>query len=164
MKTLILVRHAKSSWQEPGISDRLRPLNRRGQRDAPEMGRRLAERGVQIDMAVTSPATRAVLTARAVLPHLGYAWDDVSENELIYEASAATLMDVIRALDDRADTAMLFGHNPGLTDLVAQMRPRAIANVPTCGVVTLTFDIETWARIGTATLTTLDFDYPKKGD
>ena len=163
MKTLILIRHAKSSWKTPGLPDRLRTLNKRGRQDAPVMGERLANRGVEVDRVISSPATRALATAEFVTEEIGFPWDDVIVDERLYHAAAFDLLRVIQDLEDHLDCVMCFGHNPGLTDLVNHLSPYYIANVPTCGVVELRFDVDTWALVGEVVPAKVDFDYPKKG-
>jgi phosphohistidine phosphatase len=163
MKILILIRHAKSSWKNPGLPDRLRPLNKRGKRDAPVMGERLAERGIEVDRVISSSATRALATAEVITEEIGFPWDEIIVDERLYHAGALELLEVIRNLDDHLDCVMCFGHNPGLTDLVNHLSPYYIDNVPTCGVVELRFAVDTWALVGEFTATEVDFDYPKKG-
>jgi phosphohistidine phosphatase len=163
VKTLILVRHAKSSWSEPGLADRLRPLNARGKRDVRTMGRRLAERGIGVERMISSPAARALATAEAIAEELGFPWEEVAVDERLYGADARDMLEVIRGLDDDLQRAMLFGHNPGLTDLVDLFSPQWIENVPTCGVVQLTFDAPTWKAVGDDDAVEMSFDYPKRG-
>ncbi|MBN1953472.1 MAG: histidine phosphatase family protein [Anaerolineae bacterium] len=161
-KTLTLVRHAKSSWDHPGLPDRLRPLNRRGERDAPRMGERLAARGVEVERIVTSPAARATATAELVAEEIGFPWDAIVVDERLYQADAFDILAVIRELDDYLDHVMLFGHNPGLTDLVNSLSTHVVDNVPTCGVVELEYEIDGWALVGKVEPRSFFFDYPKK--
>jgi phosphohistidine phosphatase len=164
MKTLMLVRHAKSSWKERGLPDHERPLNKRGRRDAPMMGERLAQRGVEVDLIVSSSATRAVATAEAMAEALDYAWDEIVVDERLYEAYAEETLEVIEEQDEWVDHLMLIGHNPGLTVLANYLSSHDLENVPTCGVVELRYDIERWAEVGDAEPVEVDFDYPKKRD
>jgi phosphohistidine phosphatase len=163
MKTLILVRHAKSSWKDASLADRDRPLNKRGKRDAPEMGRRLAARGGAPDLMVSSPATRALATARIIADAVGYPVDGIREDERIYMASPAELLEAIRALDDGHDRVFLFGHNPGLTELVNELSEPAVDNVPTCGVVELRLAVDQWADVSRETVRRAGIDTPKGG-
>jgi phosphohistidine phosphatase len=160
MKTLILARHAKSSWKHPELPDLLRPLNRRGEQDAPMMGERLAKRAVEPDLIVSSPATRALATAEAIAREIGYPEEDILADERLYGASSFDLIEIIQELDVHLDHVMLFGHNPGLTDLANDLGCD-IDNIPTCGVVELQFDIGSWALVGDIDPTCVDFDYPK---
>jgi phosphohistidine phosphatase len=161
MKTLILIRHAKSSWKHLDLPDLLRPLNKRGLRDAPRMGERLARQEIEPDAIITSPATRALMTAETIALEIGYPQEKVRVDERLYEASTFDLIEVIQELDEHVDRVMLFGHNPGLTELANDLG-YDIDNVPTCGVVTMEFDIDTWARIEDADAAHVDFDYPKR--
>ena len=162
MKTLTLIRHAKSSWKDGGIPDLSRPLNKRGKRDGPMMGERLAERGVEVDLMISSPATRALATAEAIAEEIGYSWEEVVVDERLYHAEPYEILQVVEELEDYLDHVMVFGHNPGLTDLANEFSPYYIDNVPTCGIVELRFDVDTWAGIGGAGPVGMDFDYPKK--
>jgi len=151
LKTLVLVRHAKSSWKDASLPDRDRPLNRRGKRDAPEMGRRLAKLVGTPDLIMSSPAARALATARVFAEAVDYPVDGIREEERIYEAAPTEILDVIREIDDDVDGVLLFGHNPGLTQLVNQLSAPAVENVPTCGAVQLWFDIERWSDVSPST-------------
>jgi phosphohistidine phosphatase len=162
MKTLMLVRHAKSSWKERGLPDHERPLNKRGRRDAPMMGERLARRGVEVDLIICSSATRAVATAEAMGEALEYAWDEIVVEERLYEAYAEEILEVIEGQDDWVDHLMLIGHNPGLTTLANRLSSHGIENVPTSAVVELRYDIEGWTEVGDVEPVEVGFDYPKK--
>lgn len=161
MKELIIVRHAKSSWKESGLDDRERPLNKRGERDAPEIGARLARRKDRPDLIVSSPAVRALTTARIIARKLGYERKDIVVKERLYGAGVVELLDVIRNADESVGTLMLFGHNPGLTELANRLGPREIPNLPTCGVLHLRFDADIWAVVGYARGDEVLFDFPK---
>ncbi len=161
MKDLILIRHAKSSWKDSSLDDRERPLNKRGERDAPEMGARLARHRNRPDLIVSSPAVRALETARIIARKLGYPRKDIVVQERLYGAGVVELLDVIRNSDDSVVTLMLFGHNPGLTELANHLGPRPIPNLPTCGVLHLGFDTDTWPTVGYARGNEVLFDFPK---
>ena len=163
MKTLVLVRHAKSSWKDASLADRDRPLNRRGKHDAPEMGRRLADLVGTPDLIVSSPATRAMATARIIAEAVGYAVDEIREDERIYQAGPAEILDVIRSLQDERDRVFLFGHNPGLTELVNELSEPPVENVPTCGVVVLRLATERWADVSRPTVRRAALITPKGG-
>lgn len=162
MKDLILVRHAKSSWKDPTLRDHDRPLNKRGKRDAPEMGERLLRRGCEPDLLVSSSAVRALETARTVAGKLGYPRGGIAVEERLYHASVAELLHVIRGVDDSVGILMLFGHNPGLTDLANHLGPRGIFNMPTCAVLHLRFQADTWSAVGNAPGDEVLYDYPKR--
>lgn len=163
MKTLILVRHAKSSWKDASLADRDRPLNKRGKRDAPEMGRRLAARGGAPDLIVSSPATRALATARIIAAAVGYPADRIREDERLYLANPAELLEAIRDLEDGYERVFVLGHNPGLTELVNGLSEPAVDNVPTCGVVELRLMVDRWADLSRDTVQRASIDTPKGG-
>jgi phosphohistidine phosphatase len=163
VKTLVLVRHAKSSWKDDSVPDHDRPLNKRGKRDAPEMGRRLADLVGTPDLIVSSPARRALATARSIAEAVGYPVDGIRGDERIYQAGPAEILDIIRGLDDEQDRVFLIGHNPGLTDLVNQLSEPAVDNVPTCGVVELRLAAERWADMARETVRREAFITPKGG-
>jgi phosphohistidine phosphatase len=162
VKFLTIVRHAKSSWKEASLSDFDRPLNKRGKADAPEMGRRLAARGVKPDLVVTSPARRARKTAQVVAKELGLDKDEIGQDRAVYEAGVATLANLVRALDEKAGHVMLVGHNPGLTDLVEYLSGEVLGNIPTGGVVGLEFNIGHWCDLKRGTGQVLFTDFPRE--
>lgn len=161
MKELILVRHAKSSWRDPSPDDHSRPLNKRGKRDAPEMGERLARRGCDPDLIISSSADRALETAKAIAGKLGYPRECIRVEERIYHARVDELLAAIRGVDASVETLMMFGHNPGFTDLANLLGPRDIFNMPTCAVLQLRFDSDTWATVGDVPGDEVRYDYPK---
>jgi phosphohistidine phosphatase len=134
MKILILVRHAKSSWNEPDMSDEERPLNERGKKDAPEMAKRLKEHSVKVDQFVSSTARRAKRTARYFAEEFGKEKEDIVLKEKLYLAEPAGFADVIRELDDQYDTVALFAHNPGITTFASSLTNVRIDDMPTCAV------------------------------
>jgi len=146
MKTLVLVRHAKSSWDHPGVSDHDRPLNGRGQRDAPEMGRRLAEQGFAPDRILSSTALRARTTAQLIAEALGLDAADIILDERLYAASADEVLRVIGELDGEVGTAMVVGHNPETASL-AHRFSSDIHEMPTCAVAEFTFDVDAWYEL-----------------
>ena len=162
MKRLTLIRHAKSSWSEAGLADFDRPLNERGQRDAPRMGKRLRKHGLSPDLMVSSPAKRALTTAQTIAQAIAYPNDTIYKLDAIYEASLATLLNVVRQLDDSHSDVVLFGHNPGITVLANFLAGAHIDNVPTCGVVTIELAVDSWSNVERDCGQLLNFDYPKK--
>jgi phosphohistidine phosphatase len=162
LKALFLVRHAKSSWNDPLLPDADRPLSPRGRRAARKMGRRLAKQQLDPDLMVSSPAVRALKTARIMARRIGYPRRAIRVNPRVYACTAEELLRAIGSLDDRVRTVMLFGHNPEISSL-AQRFCAAITPMPTCGVARLTFDIESWATIATSAPIETDFEYPKRG-
>lgn len=161
MKTLILIRHAKSDWSNAGLSDFDRPLNHRGKQDAPMMGQRLHQRDIQIDFFVSSTARRAMQTTQLLTEAIGYSPDDIIWQPDLYLASPREILHVIHQTEDSCQTLALLAHNPGITTLANYLCPEArIANVPTCGVVILEFDIDSWEALNPPG-TLIQFDYPK---
>ena len=162
MKELILVRHAKSSWKDPTLRDHERPLNKRGKRDAPEMGERLGRHGYDPDLIVSSSAVRALDTARTIAGKLGYPRESIAVEERLFHAGVPELLHVIRGVDDSVDSLMLCGHNPGLTDLANHLGPREIFNMPTCAVLHLRFRADPWSTLGDVPGDEVRYDYPKR--
>jgi len=161
MKNLLIIRHGKSDWSKPGLRDFDRTLNERGLRNAPEMAKRLMERNEVPQAVVSSPAVRAKTTAEIFCREWGYPVKDILFKEEIYEASASTLLKVINGLDDRYDSVALFGHNPGLTEIIVDLCNSDLYNLPTCGVVLISFPFESWQMVSRQTGDQLLFDYPK---
>jgi len=160
-KELFLVRHAKSSWDDPTISDHERPLNERGYRNAPEMGRRLSDRGVSPDALISSTALRACTTAEIMAGSINFPKDQIVFDRTLYHASATELQEYIGGLDDSHFSVMLFGHNPGMTSLVSHLYGLALDNLPTCGVVYLKFSAESWADASRSMPSGATIDFPK---
>lgn len=162
MKTLTLVRHAKSSWRDTVLSDRERPLNKRGTRDAPIMGRRAVDAGIRPSLIVSSPAVRAWTTATVFAMELGYPIEFLQREDDIYLASLDALLDVVASQDAGFNNLMLFGHNPGLTDFANYLSPGLTSNLPTAGIVSVQFDREDWQLYEKPKTELLVYDYPKK--
>jgi phosphohistidine phosphatase len=165
MKTVILIRHAKSDWDDPGCPDCDRPLNERGRSDCPRMGERLEarlnERGVCIERFICSSARRAIQTAALLTPMLEIAPGEIDFRSALYLASPRTMLEAIRSLPDQIDTIALLAHNPGISELAEQLSGRALGNVPTCGIVTLALPIDCWRDAGPVA-ELIDFDYPTR--
>jgi phosphohistidine phosphatase len=160
-KELILVRHAKSNWDDPYLDDHDRPLNDRGLRNAPEMGKRIQGSGIRPDVWISSTALRAMTTAEILAEQVGFAKDQIQLSRDLYHASATELQEFIAGLDDAIGSAILFGHNPGMTSLVANLYGLPIDNLPTCGVVHLQFNENTWSAVSSAPPARAYFDFPK---
>ena len=161
MKTLFLVRHAKSSWDDTALPDKDRPLDARGKRDAPTIGERLARRDVKPDLIVSSPARRALTTAEIIARKLDYKLKDIVVDDRLYASAVDDLLNVIHKLGDKQERVMLFGHNPELTELAHRFSSE-ITHMPTCAVAEFTFNAKSWSNIGKATLAKVALDYPKK--
>lgn len=162
MKTIILIRHAKSSWDFPDLSDFDRPLNKRGANDAPMMGKRLRKFRVEPDLIVSSPAKRAYKTAKSISRELGYPKDKILLDDTIYEADLSDLLRVVQGLDNALGIVMIFGHNPGFTLLANFLAGTPVTNIPTCGIFCIDFDLDSWKEIGEKKGILKFFDYPKK--
>jgi len=162
MKTLTIVRHAKSSWSDPRLRDRERPLNRRGERDAPVMGKRIADAGIRPSLIVSSPATRAWTTARVIAKQLSYPTEFLQRENQLYLASVNDLLDIVVAQDDGFNSLIIVGHNPGLTDFVNFLSPGLTNNLPTTGVVAVNIDQDHWKLREQPRIELLMHDYPKK--
>lgn len=162
MKRLYLIRHAKSSWAEPGLDDFDRPLNRRGQADAPFMGQRLARYGVHPDRIVASPAKRARKTARIIAEAVGVNEKLIDLDAALYMAEIPVLLQAIARVPDSHEELAVVGHNYGITDLAEWLTGRSIGNIPTCGVVAIEFDCPSWSDLKEGSGRLLFFDYPKK--
>ena len=160
-KTLILIRHAKSSWDEPGLSDAERPLNERGKKDAPEMAKRLKDKGLKIDLFLSSPAKRAKRTARYIAEELDVKKDKIETEEALYGAGPTAFIEVISNLSDKYKTVAIFAHNPGITDFANTLTSVHIDNMPTCGIFAVQADVNSWKEFKNAEKKFLFFDYPK---
>ncbi len=162
MKTLLLMRHAKSSWEDTALDDFDRPLNDRGRRNAPFMGAFLKHNAVEPGMIVSSPAVRALSTALVVAEAIGYPAARVTTDRRLYDASARQIADVVGEWSDYPDTVLLVGHNPGLTHLVNLLTGARLDNVPTAGIAFIDLDIQRWSDVRDAIGRLRLFEYPKK--
>jgi phosphohistidine phosphatase len=143
------------------MSDFDRPLNERGKRDAPDMAARLLQKGVKIDRFVSSPAKRAKRTARYFAEAYGKEKGDILLIEPLYLAPPEVFRNVVKALPAEADTAALFAHNPGITEYANTLTGVRIDDMPTCAVIAVSADTDSWEGFGAAEKTFLFFDYPK---
>ena len=152
MKTLLLLRHAKSSWDDAGLKDFDRPLNKRGLESAPLMGKAMRRRKLQPDLIISSPAVRAKETTQLVRDAAGLT-PKVNYEEGIYEASTQRLLDLVSRIDDSVGTAMMVGHNPGFEELVAILTGET-KRMPTAALALIELNIEKWSEVssGTGTL------------
>jgi len=162
MRKIYLVRHAKSSWDNPYLEDFDRPLNKRGKSAAPEMGRRLVEKGIMPDLIISSPALRAAKTAKKICKEIGYDPERIRFYESLYHAGKSTIIQLIKSLDHQVESLMIFGHNPGFNDFASFFIPEFDENIPTCGVFAINFRISSWSEIEPAQAKLEFFDYPKR--
>lgn len=162
MKTLLILRHAKSSWDDVSLDDRERPLNARGRRDAPRMGDLLRDARLIPDVIITSDAVRAHMTALAVAEAAGYRREIVVD-PLLYHASPENVFAVLKTMPSaNARMVMIVGHNPGLEDLIEQLTGEQ-HDLPTAAIVQLALPIEAWGELSAATRATLvDLWRPKE--
>jgi phosphohistidine phosphatase len=149
MKTLLIMRHAKSGWKDGPMPDHDRPLTKRGKRDAPRMGQRLQAAGLRPDVIITSTAERARSTAVAAAEGMGFTGEVQSEAKL-YDATPETYLAVLRGLPAEVQTAMVVGHNPGLQDLVAELTGDS-QDLPTAAIAHVTLPIYSWADLNAST-------------
>lgn len=162
MRTLFIIRHAKSSWDHPGIRDFDRPLNERGLYEAPLMAQVLVREGIQPDLLVSSPAKRAWTTAQFFATAFGLPEDAVRRELDIYEAEPMDIIRLISRLPDAAHTVLLFGHNPTFTDVANRFSEKHIENVPTCGVVRIESEADSWAAFDDDNATVRNRYFPKE--
>ena len=162
MKQLLLVRHAKSDWGELHVDDFDRPLNKRGHRNASEMAERLVEKRTIPQLLVSSPALRALTTAKYFTEAFGYSSDGIVLEPSIYESSTSTLLKIVNNFQNQYDFIALFGHNPGLTNLAINLADFDVYNIPTCGMVLIEFPFEDWKMISNGTGEVKFYDYPKR--
>ncbi len=160
-KVLYLVRHAKSSWKDMSLSDRERPLNKRGRRSAPDMGRRMAAQDHRPDIIVSSPAIRALSTAKVIANQLGLDPSEIITDADLYFCGASGMRGVLAGMDDRYDKVMMVGHNPSMTDFMNTLGNTYVANMPTCAIAVIGFDMASWASLDSTQGELLGYDYPK---
>jgi len=161
MKTLIIIRHAKSSWNEPGLPDHDRPLNDRGLQDASLMGAVLRGWDLPPTRVISSSAVRALTTAELVLQEIGWGVDEIQVEEDLYHASAGGTLDIILSQEDMLEGLMLFGHNPGMTDLVNRLSGADLTKLPTAGVFIAEYDVPRWQDLGPSRLGEYNLEFPK---
>ena len=162
MLRLTLLRHAKTEAQHSGQEDWDRVLEPRGQKDAPEMARRLRERKLKPDLVIASPAVRAITTAQIFARELHLPASKLQQDERLYLASPKVLREVIRELGGTTRHLMLVGHNPGLTEFADRISAeRGIDNMPTCAIYTVEFEIKSWSELEWDSGVNAELDYPK---
>ena len=161
MKHLYLIRHAKSSWSDSRLSDFDRPLNKRGKNDAPFMGKRLASASVQLDLLVSSSAKRARKTARLIAREIGYKRDAIVYHNEIYSSDLSLLLSVLRRTEREVNSLALVGHNHVITECAEWLTGKGIVNIPTSGIVAISFEIEGWDELDHEGGQLVFFDYPK---
>lgn len=163
MKTLHLVRHAKSSWAEAGLDDFDRPLNERGKKDAPDMARRLVKKGLTIDLLVSSPAKRAKKTASIFAEELGLSQNEILYIPQLYLADTSIFGQVIGSINNKFNSIIIFSHNPGITAFANSLTNVKIDDMPTCSVFSVSSESKDWTQFMVSDKTFLFFDFPKLG-
>ncbi len=162
-RTLVMIRHAKSSWSNPLQSDFERPLNERGEQDAPMMGQRLKTLGIQPDLIISSMARRAKQTAKKIAKELGYDEASIVWYDKLYHCIPQVFEEVIYEIDDKYKNVFIVAHNPGITEFVNQLSPAfKIDNMPTCGMVGAKLEVREWNEFNNVNKEVFLFEYPKK--
>jgi len=162
-KTLFLIRHAKSSWDNFALTDFDRPLNDRGKNDAPEMAKRLIDKKINIDAFISSPAKRAKKTAKLFMKEFGRKKKEIILIPELYEASVEAFYQTILAVDNRFNSIAVFSHNPGITSFANGLtEDTQFDNMPTCSVFAVRSNIKSWRDFRDAKKEFWFFDYPKK--
>ncbi len=162
MKTLYVVRHAKSSWDQEDLSDFDRPLNERGLKNAPEMAQRFMEGATIPQLIISSPAKRAISTARILAKEFGISEDAIKQEASIYEGDRGDLARLISRQNPDIDTIMITGHNPGVTDFINWICYIEEAQIPTCSIATIQVDMKKWNGWERGMGKLIDLDFPKK--
>jgi len=163
MKQLLLIRHAKSSWNDPSLADFDRPLNERGKQDAPEMAKRLSKRKIKINAFVSSPAKRARQTCKQFAAEFDFKKKDIILDPKLYEAGEEKLYSVVEDLKNKFDTVVIVSHNPGITSFANSLTEKKIDDMPTCSIFALKIDTKKWADFRDAKKEFWFFDFPKIG-
>lgn len=161
MKTLFLIRHAKSSWNNQLLDDHERPLNRRGSKDAPKMGKLLKASYAAPEKILCSTALRAKQTACAIQLKW-FPQQKVEFNVQLYEETTSMILNIIQSTDQKINRLALFFHNPSITHLTGLLTSSSFPNIPTCGVTVLECAIKNWKLLEVGSCSLLNFEYPKK--
>src|SRR5262245_52660197 len=162
-RRLTLVSHSMTPPGRPDKEDWVRVLEPRGQRDAPEMARRLKEYDPKPDRVLSSPAVRAITTATIMVRELNVSAQKVQQDERLYLASPKDMLAVIRELGGRSRHLVVVGHNPGITEFADKISAeRSVDNLPTCAVYTLQFEIKDWGELEWSSGLDAELDYPKR--
>jgi phosphohistidine phosphatase len=161
MKTLLIIRHAKSSWDNINTPDIERPLNDRGNKDAPAMAKRVIKAGIHPDRLVSSPARRARRTAELFAREFHIVETDIVIVNELYHAQSVVFQQVVAGLNDGDQAVALFSHNPGITAFVNTLTSVRLDNMPTCAVFAVKSEAPTWSEFFALDREFLFFDYPK---
>ncbi|MFA6945469.1 MAG: histidine phosphatase family protein [Pedobacter sp.] len=161
-KQLLIIRHAKAEDADFKKSDFKRSLSHRGEKNALEMAKRLLKKDLHPELLVSSPALRAITTARYFADELGIVQSEIVQDPEIYDALTYDLLDCINKLDDQADFIALFGHNPAITQVVNLLCGKNIFHIPTCGMALMQFPYDSWKMLTEGTGELIFLDFPAK--
>ncbi len=161
MKQLCLVRHAKSDWSHPALPDHDRVLNERGRRDGPRMAAALRLRGIAPDLVVTSTAARAEATAAMLAEGLDFPEDGILSLSELYLAPARTILRVVQGLDEAADAALVFGHNPGMHEAANRLGWGGVDRFPTLAVAWFNLRVDHWGEVEWGSGSLRELLYPR---
>ncbi|BAU57356.1 phosphohistidine phosphatase SixA [Halorhodospira halochloris] len=162
MKELLIIRHAKSSWYNPHLNDKERPLAPRGEKAAPMMAQRLVQRGAIPQLIVTSEAVRAQQTARLMAAAMGLDDQLIVLDKRLYNAGPAEWLEIIRDQPDTYQRIALIGHNPAIEETARSLFSLQVAKVPTAAVITVRFGCDRWVQVDPKWSEVVGFDYPKR--
>jgi phosphohistidine phosphatase len=164
-RKLLLIRHAKSGWEDPVEHDFDRELNERGKHDAPLMGKRLYELNIIPDLIISSSAKRTRQTAKKIALAVGYDFNNIKWEEKLYHCVPSVFEELICGVDDKINTVFIVAHNPGITEFVNELSPLfRIDNMPTCGVAGAMIEADRWSGFSTAKRKVFLYEYPGKDD
>ena len=164
-RIVVMIRHAKSSWANPLQSDLERPLNDRGEHDAPMMGERLKKKGIIPDLIISSTAKRAKQTAKKIAKEVGYDADKITWYEKLYHCIPSVFEEVIYEIDSSVKTVFIVAHNPGISEFVNQLSGTYHNDgMPTCGIVAAKFEADEWHEFVRVNKQVFLYDYPKNAE
>ncbi|MBW6483774.1 MAG: histidine phosphatase family protein [Vicingaceae bacterium] len=161
MKSIYLIRHAKSSWNSFSLNDFDRPLNDRGKKDAPFIGKKLKELNFNPDEIRSSPSKRTTKTIKLICKEVTFDFNNVVFKQGLFHPSLNTLKNELNSLSDSIDSVAFVSHNYGISDFANYLTDNAIGTMPTCGVVKINFDIDSWQEIIEGLGTLEYYVYPK---
>jgi phosphohistidine phosphatase len=164
MKTLYLARHAKSSWDEMGLADHLRPLTTQGETRCGKVADRMRKEGVLPALLISSHAVRAQRTAGIIAERLGYPVKEIHTENVIYDGPAGSILDLIYSTDNRIESLMLVGHNPLISELAGTFIEKHAWDMPTSAVAAIVFGTDCWEEIPMAACSLKFYIYPKMLD
>ena len=161
MKTIYIVRHAKSSWATEGLEDFERPLNERGKIDAPAMGYKLYQKKINPDLILSSAAFRTISTSKLIAREIGYDQKNIQLKFGLYAASVNVIVSELSEVSNSINSLMLIAHNPGVSQTTAFLCETFNEEFPTCGIACLKLNIDKWEEIDEDCGELIWFDYPK---